>query len=361
MYRPSCFSEVLGQRHVIKFFEVVLGRYFKEGTALPVGALFGGHSGVGKTTLARVISASLNCQKRNGIEPCGECPNCRQIIQGLGGVMEIDASFFGLVDNIRQLRERLGSYSFQDYQVVILDECHMLSREASNVLLKLFEEPPSNVFFVLCTTEVEKLLETVRSRVVEFRFSVIPADDVVKYLQKILDKEGVTCADEIIKDLYFMNRNVRDVLVALEQLSIISKSKIGEKHVDELYGDIKIYDKLIDALKSGRYADALDMYDKHELFRSDFNHLVTGIIIRVGDRFREALKSGGGDFRWYGNTLRTIYEFMTSRISSMGGSAAARLLFEKLLPEGSPKVVAAPTIVVKVSDEEIFKLLTDGS
>lgn len=369
-YRPRKFSEVVGQKHVVLFFQSVLKRYFEEGATLPMGALLGGHSGVGKTTVARIIAASLNCPNRKGIEPCGECESCKQIVDGSGGVMEIDASFFGSVENVRNLRERLSSYSFSDYEVVIIDECHMMSREANNVLLKLFEEPPERVLFLLCTTEPNKLLDTVRSRLVEFRFTVIECRDVVAALQKILKKEGIVCDAQLLEKIYkFSNNNFRDVIVSLETLSLLGHKKIIDELLAQLYGDVHFFDKLIYALRKNEYPEAVALYDSFFIHQSDFKLLIDNLIINFSDRLRDALVDGDEVSGWYVHCLRTIYEFSRTRIGLVSGAAVARLLFLHLLPiqmgKGASSVKVdtaflktAPTTLL--SSDDMFDILTEG-
>lgn len=367
-YRPNKFGEVVGQEHVVAFFNTVLGNYFNDRTALPVGFLFGGHSGVGKTTIARVVAASLNCEHRDGIEPCGECETCASITGGTGGgVLEIDASFFGLVDNIRSLRDRLSSYSFAKYQVVILDECHMLSREASNVLLKLLEEPPENVLFIMCTTEVGKMLDTVRSRLVEFRFSLIPAKQVVGYIQTVLQQEKVTCSDELVYRLYKLSdQNLRDVLVSLEQLALLGHSEITQEQIAEVYGDVYVYDKIVNALRKGDFVESMKEYQKYMVRQPDFKQLVEGLVIHIGEKLHEAILSGTPDSAWYAYALKTLYEFLSNRMTEYKGAAAVRLLFFRMLPEKASSelvnvdaaVRSVPTVVM--GDDDIFKALTSN-
>jgi DNA polymerase-3 subunit gamma/tau len=364
-YRPKRFEEVIGQEHVLVFFKTVLGNYWEKETTLPVGVLFGGHSGVGKTTVARVIAASLNCDSRDGVEPCGKCESCSSIIGGSGGVMEIDASFFGLVDNIRSLRDQLLSYSFAEYQVVIIDECHMLSREASNVLLKLLEEPPKNVLFIMCTTEVNKLLDTVRSRLVEFRFSLIPPEKVVSSVQKILRKEEIVCEDELVERLYKLSKyNVRDVLVALEQLSLLGEREITPERMSEVYGDVYVFERLVKALRLGKFADAMQIYQGLVVYQPDFKSFVEGLVVHLGDSLRETLVNGSPASVWYSFALKKVYEFLQKRIVEFGGAAGVRLLLFQLIPEDKQCAVEAENIqtgvLEKLSDEEIFELLTEG-
>jgi DNA polymerase III subunit gamma/tau len=351
------------------FFQGVLKRYFEEGVQLPMGALLGGHSGVGKTTIARIIAASLNCPNRTGVEPCGECPNCKQIIEGVGGVMEIDASFFGSVENVRKLRERLSSYSFSDYEVVIIDECHMMSRESNNVLLKLFEEPPECVLFLLCTTEPNKLLDTVRSRLVEFRFTIIECYDVVTALQEILKKEGITCKPLLLEKLYKLsNNNFRDVIVSLETLALLGNTKITDEMLTETYGDVYFFDKLIDVLRKNEYPEAVALYDTFFVHQSDLKFFIDNLIGNFSDRLKTALLDGDEISSWYVHCLRTVYEFSRTRIGLLSGASVVRLLLLLLLPSEMGKrtftgkvdtafLKSAPTTLL--SGDDMLSMLTE--
>jgi DNA polymerase-3 subunit gamma/tau len=357
-YRPKKFSEVLGQESVIKFFNYILQRHAKEANELPVGFLFGGRSGVGKTTLARIVGASLNCHHKVGIEPCGECSMCQRIFSGQGGIREVDAAYFGLVDNIRKLREELDMYSVVDYQVVILDEVHMMSKESFNVLLKLLEEPPPSVLFILCTTEVHKVLETVRSRLVEFRFTAIPWGIIDAYLKKLLAKEGVECDPKIYHRLYKLsNDNLRDVIVSLEQLAQVGEGKITEEKVASVYGDVFIFEKVLDALWLGDYGSAVALYSQYSNYNTDFVEFLNGFLTIVGGYFTNALQSGSSKVAQYGKLLMTVYEFMQVT-PNLRGEAAAKLMFQVIIDRlGVAEIMKEVLDVGVVSDEEALELL----
>jgi len=361
-FRPKKFSEVIGQTHIVQFFKIVLKHYYEKQAGLPVGVLFGGHSGVGKTTLARIIAASLNCSSRQGVEPCGVCSSCKHIIEGEGNIFEIDASFFGSVGNMRDLRTRLSSYSFNSYEIVIVDEAHLLSREAASIFLKLLEEPPENVFFVLITTELHKILDTVRSRLLEFRFRIIRSDLIYKYLREILKEEKVECSDELIQKLYQLAQgNLRDVIVSLEQLSILGDGIITEEGVSMVCGDIHIYENVLKALLSANYAQAVDLYEKVALVQPDFKLFIDGFLSYLGGVFKEAIKSGDNIAVIYSLFFRRIYKFLSLPLG-LGQFASVNLLFSDLI-EVVKKTKGITTFTPQsddvISNKVVFELLAN--
>jgi len=359
-WRPRRFEEVLGQSHIINFFKIILTAFYQEEKGLPVGVIFCGSSGVGKTTLARVIAASLNCDHRQGIEPCGKCPSCEQIIQGRGGIYEVDASFFGRVENIRSLRNRLGSYSFSAYQVVIIDECHMMSKEAFNVLLKLLEEPPEKVFFILVTTEVDKVLGTVRSRLLEFRFRLIQWNLVKAFLQKHLEEEGVKCEAALYFKLYRMAQyNLREVIMMIEQLTIAGNGIISEELVSSIYGDTSFYDNLVAVIQKGDYGKALEMYEEHMIVQPDVTMFINELIECIGELLKKSLQSGSSACRAYGDMLKSIYNFMSSKMR-ITGLSGVRLLLNDLCDIAGGGLKQSQDSKV-LSSTEIISLLTNKS
>jgi len=198
-YRPQKFSEVLGQNHIKITLqnEVVAGR--------PAGAyLFCGPRAVGKTTMARVLAKAVNCEKRaaTDFEPCDSCPSCQSIVAGRNlEVIEIDAASNTGVDNVRDniiAFSRLAPTSAK-YKVFIIDEVHMLSISAFNALLKIIEEPPAYVIFVLCTTEIQKVPATIVSRCERFDFRRVSVADIVRKLSYIAKQEKVSVADGILE------------------------------------------------------------------------------------------------------------------------------------------------------------------
>src|SRR6188508_1082711 len=198
-YRPRNFASVAVQSHVSNTLKGAIAR-----GRIAHGYLLSGPRGVGKTTLARVLAMALNCEKgAPGGEPCGECISCTRIWQGSTSldVIEIDAASNRGVDDARELRERaMYAPSGDDrYKVYIVDEAHMLTREAWNALLKVLEEPPPRVVFVFATTEPQKIAQAaapVLSRLQRFDLKRIGLGDITRRLSTVLDKEGVTVSDD---------------------------------------------------------------------------------------------------------------------------------------------------------------------
>ncbi len=214
-YRPQRFSEVVGQPHVVKTLQNAL----KKGR-LAHALLFAGIRGVGKTTVARIVAKALNCEGGVPEEPCNQCSPCREITEGrFLDVIEIDAASNRGIDEVRELRENLKFAPGRGRaKVYIIDEAHMLTREAANALLKSLEEPPSHVYFILATTEPYRLPVTILSRCQRYDFRRLPVSLLVEHLKEVARKEGAEIEDAALTVIAKeAEGSIRDALSLLDQ------------------------------------------------------------------------------------------------------------------------------------------------
>ena len=217
-YRPSVFADVIGQEHVT----VPLSNALESGKTHHA-YLFSGPRGCGKTSSARIMARSLNCEKGPTPNPCGVCQSCTDLVANGPGsidVIELDAATHGLVDDARDLRDKAFFAPVQSkYKIYIIDEAHQLGPGASNALLKVVEEPPAHVIFIFATTEPEKLISTIRSRTHHYPFRLVPPGILAAHLEKICDAEGVKVAKGVIPLVVRASGgSVRDALSVLGQL-----------------------------------------------------------------------------------------------------------------------------------------------
>lgn len=216
-YRPGVFADVLGQEAVVRSLQ---GKLLEN--RLPRTALFCGAHGSGKTTLARIAAKAVNCQhpKEDG-NPCCECESCRSIDSGVStDVIEMDAASHNKVEDAEQIVKQAAFLPTGKKKVIILDEFHMMTKEAQNKLLKVVEEPPAHVHFIFCTTEERRILPTILSRCNKFTFRGISSSDIFENLKKICDAEGFEYDEDALKLIVkSADGHVRDSLSVLEQLS----------------------------------------------------------------------------------------------------------------------------------------------
>ena len=216
-YRSKRFSELRGQDHVVRALRTAVAED-RVGHAY----LFSGPRGTGKTSTARILAKVLNCEHPVDGEPDGTCPNCIAVDDGriVDWLLELDAASNNGVANIRELIERIPLGTSGNRKVVILDEVHMLSPGASNALLKSLEEPPAHVVFILCTTDPQKVLPTIRSRTQHFEFHLLDADELADHVRYVIEDAGLGLGDDAVDHVVRQGGgSARDALSALDQVS----------------------------------------------------------------------------------------------------------------------------------------------
>src|SRR5579863_4353668 len=258
-WRPQTFSDLVGQEHIVRTLANAIGA-----GRVAHAYLFCGPRGVGKTTAARILAKALNCVSGPTAEPCGVCDACKEIAAGTSlDVIEIDAASNRGIDQIRELREMVRyAPAASRNKVVILDEAHMLTDDASNALLKTLEEPPDRVIFVMATTEPEKLPDTIRSRSQHFHFRALTFAEITGRLQEIATKENLKIEAGALAVIARMAEgSLRDALSLLEQARAYCGDVMADKEVRELLGVVPedSLNELVEAIAEGSADRALGL------------------------------------------------------------------------------------------------------
>jgi DNA polymerase III subunit gamma/tau len=267
-YRPQKFSEVIGQEHVTRTLQNAL-----EQGRTAHGYIFSGHRGIGKTTVARILAAALNCRSRLDrgedkpvAEPCGVCESCTEIRAGNAvDVIEIDAATNRGIDEIRELREAARYRPARDrFKIYILDEAHQITDAAFNALLKTLEEPPDHIVFMLATTQPEDIPQTIRSRCQHFSFRAVKFDDIVGQLRDLVGRENIEADDDALALLAEAgDGSMRDALSILDQAIASSSGKITAESVRNLVGaaPAHILEEVMQAVARGASDEVLRQVD----------------------------------------------------------------------------------------------------
>lgn len=261
-YRPQTFSDVIGQKHIVQTLSnsITSGR-------IGHAYLFTGPRGTGKTTLARILAKAINCSKPNGANPCLKCENCKNIADGKSlDIFEIDAASNTGVDNIRELRENVKfPPTSAKYKVYIIDEVHMLSAGAFNALLKTLEEPPAHVIFILATTEIHKVPETIISRCQRYDFVRLSVESIVKKLSAIAASEKVKIEKDALEMIAIAAEGgMRDAESLLSQIMSLEDKNITAKEVEEILGttERQLLEPLAGFILEKKTTEALELMNK---------------------------------------------------------------------------------------------------
>ena len=334
-YRPSIFADVIGQEHVTTPLSNAL-----ESGRIHHAYLFSGPRGCGKTSSARIMARSLNCEKGPTPNPCGKCQSCTDLVANGPGsidVIELDAATHGLVDDARDLRDKAFFAPVSSkYKIYIIDEAHQLGPGAANALLKVVEEPPPHVLFIFATTEPEKLIATIRSRTHHYPFRLVPPGILGEHLEKLCQAEGVKVEKGVIPLVVRASGgSVRDALSVLGQL-LAGAGKDGvtyEIAVQLLgYTDGALLDDAIDAIGARDTATLFKTIDLLVESGHDPRRFAFDLLERLRDLvIVDALTDQAATvLRGYPKDQLTRMASQASRIGSASLNRAASLLAEGL-------------------------------
>jgi len=279
-YRPKVFGEVVGQEHVVQTIANAI-----KNDLLSHSYLFSGPKGSGKTTIARLLAKRINCENPKGDEPCNKCLSCQEINAGRAiDLIEIDAASNRGIDDIRSLKEGIRFAPTRlKYKVFIIDESHQLSKDASNALLKVLEEPPSSSVFVLATTEAHKMIPTISSRCQRFDFRKLTAPEIAKKLERIAKTEKIKISKDAL-ELIVMNADgaVRNGEVLLDQVISFSpgSKEITKEEVKELLGivDISLVSGFLNLVFNKKPDKAIELLNEIMDKGQDVNEFIKSVV-----------------------------------------------------------------------------------
>jgi len=271
-WRPQVFEEVVGQKHITRALQNGISQQ-----RVAHAFLFTGARGVGKTSTARILAKALNCEKGSQINPCNQCTNCQEITHGTSiDVIEIDGASNRGIDEIRELRENVRYTPAKNrYKIYIIDEVHMLTKEAFNALLKTLEEPPPHIIFIFATTEPHKIPATILSRCQRYDFKRIPFREVVGSLKRIAEEEGIQISQRgLLSIAQESEGSLRDAESLLDQVIAYAGKQIRDEDIAEVLGliDRKILSDTIEAIADRDVERCMEAVEQVYHFGYDLQH-----------------------------------------------------------------------------------------
>ena len=345
-WRPQQFDEVVGQEHVTTTLKNAI-----EQNRLAHAYLFVGPRGIGKTSTARIFAKALNCVKGTTTEPCDKCDNCKEIAEGRSlDVLEIDGASNRGIDEVRELRETCRYAPARGkFKTYIIDEVHMLTKEAFNALLKTLEEPPPHVKFFFATTEPQKVLPTIMSRCQRFDLRRIPAGLIAKHLKEIAKKEKVTVEDEALTAIARgAEGGLRDAESALDQLIAFCGDKIAEKDVLSVFG-LVAHEKiaaLSNAVIDGETDTALKVVTELDEVGKDLQRLLAELLDHFRNLLVMTLGGAGADVLDLPETELELVKAQAKRIDS---DAVLRMIDALAAAEGRLRYALSKKIFFEIA------------
>jgi len=271
-WRPQLFEEVVGQQHITQTLQNAISQ-----KRVAHAFLFTGARGVGKTSTARILAKALNCEKGPQINPCGQCTNCQEVTHGTSmDVIEIDGASNRGIDEIRELKENVRYTPAKSrYKIYIIDEVHMLTKEAFNALLKTLEEPPPHIIFIFATTEPHKIPATILSRCQRYDFKRIPFREVIGSLKRIVEEEKIQISQRgLLSIAQESEGSLRDAQSLLDQVIAYAGKNIRDEDITEVLGliDRKILNDTIEAIVNRDVERCMEVIEVVYHFGYDLQH-----------------------------------------------------------------------------------------
>ena len=271
-WRPQLFEEVVGQKHITHTLQNAISQ-----KRVAHAFLFTGARGVGKTSTARILAKTLNCEKGPQVEPCNQCTNCQEITHGNSmDVIEIDGASNRGIDEIRELRENVRYTPAKSrYKIYIIDEVHMLTKEAFNALLKTLEEPPPHILFIFATTEPHKIPATIISRCQRYDFKRVPYREIIGSLKRIVEEEKIQISQRgLLSIAQESEGSLRDAQSLLDQVIAYAGKSIRDEDIFEVLGliDRKILSDTIEAIANRDVKRCLEIIENVYHFGFDLQH-----------------------------------------------------------------------------------------
>ncbi len=352
-WRPQNFEEVVGQNHIkTTLINALLSNRIAH------AYLFTGPRGVGKTTIARILAKAVNCLKPKNGEPCNNCSTCKEITEGKSlDLIEIDGASNRGIDEIRELREKIKFTPHSSkFKVFIIDEVHMLTKEAFNALLKTLEEPPAHAIFILATTEVSKIPATVLSRCQRFNFSKLSLSQIIEELEKIVKEEKIKASKETLRVIASYSEGaMRDAVNILDQVSSFGNKTVESELVESILGlaNIKIVKDLLKKMVLGETGESFRIINEVLEEGIDINLLIDTLIEKTRDLL--FLKIGGLEtfLNYEENELKDLKELaLKAEVSKLAKSIEILSDAKQKTKFSTPLQLPLELAILEIGEEE---------